>query len=538
MASPLPPSSDLLAQVTDLNARAEQRLRINPRETVELAGRALELARSTNLRQTQPRSLFLKGTASVALARFEDAEQTLGEAVGLAEELGQPELQFRCVNGLGTIAHTRGQYGKAFGQYHRYLAYARSANDRNAEVRALGNIGMLYFEMGELPRALEIGRKVLSIAELTGNTLACAVSAMNVAEPELLLGKYELALDVAAHWRPLAAEHGFEVQATMLQGLEGAAKLALGRHAEALIDLEAAVSAARTQGDVLESCGILISLGEAYIALGRLSEAEAPLKEAFERTRAAASVALELRAARVLLLFYEARKMPAQALEFAHSVIRLQEHIHQERLSRRTEVLAVEFEIDQLRSQADLERQKTEALEQSNALLKRLQENLQHEATHDALTGLYNRRHFLELLETTLADCRTEERRFGIAYLDLDEFKPVNDTYGHTAGDALLVELARRLAEATRSKDVLARLGGDEFAVIIVDIKEPHDAERKAQRLANALRKPVQWEGVKLQCSVSIGVATFPEHGTTATELLHQADSAMYKNKRQRVLQR
>jgi diguanylate cyclase (GGDEF)-like protein len=201
-------------------------------------------------------------------------------------------------------------------------------------------------------------------------------------------------------------------------------------------------------------------------------------------------------------------------------------------------VLAVEFEIDQLRNQAELERQKTEVLQESNALLQRLQENLQHEVTHDPLTGLYNRRHFLELVEQTLIECRENKRRFGIAYLDLDAFKPINDNHGQTAGDALLVEIARRLADATRAGDVLARLGGDEFAVIVKDIKEAKDAERKAQRLSQALKNPFFWNGLTLQCSVSVGVATFPEHGLTATELLHQADSAMYKHKRRRMQQR
>jgi diguanylate cyclase (GGDEF)-like protein len=538
MVNPPSISDACLAELHDLNRQAEARLGANPNETVQIALRAYEAARAANVRETQPKSLFLRGTALVLLEQTDQGEALLVEALNGAEALGQSELQFRCVNGLGTVAHTRGEYGKAFSHYHRYLAYARGAGDRLAEVRALGNIGLLYFEMGELERSLEIGKEVLSIAETLGSPLVSVVCATNLAEAQVLGGDFERALETVRVWRPIAQEHGFHVQEALLQGSDGAAKLGLGRAADALADLESAVERGRHLGNLVDLCGPLISLGECYIALGRTDEADAALCEAHRRCEAARSIALQLKASRVLMTLYESQARHKEALEHARSVLQFQEHIHSERLSRRTEVLAVEFEIDQLRNQAELERQKTEVLQESNALLQRLQENLQHEVTHDPLTGLYNRRHFLELLEQTLIECRENKRRFGIAYLDLDAFKPINDNHGHTAGDALLVEIARRLADATRAGDVLARLGGDEFAVIVKDIKEAKDAERKAQRLSQALKNAFLWNGLTLQCSVSVGVATFPEHGLTATELLHQADSAMYKHKRRRMQQR
>ncbi len=388
--------------------------------------------------------------------------------------------------------------------------------------------------MGEYARSAEIVEQVLAIGRALDRPLLCVVQATNMGQARIDLREFSAALDIVDCWLPVAQRHGFHVQAVLLLAVQGAAKLGLGRPDDALKDLEAAVQEGRRLGDFHEICGPLIDLGEAYHAVGRHDAALQVLNEAVRRCDQVDSLALEAKASRVLVSLHQSLGQFAEALAHAQTLLRLQDHVHTERMSRRTEVLAVEFEIDQLRQKAELERQKMHELQQSNALLHRLQENLQHEATHDYLTGLYNRRYFLQLLEATLVASLDGTRRFGLAFLDLDGFKQVNDTHGHPAGDALLVEIAQRVLRATRSGDVVARLGGDEFAIIMHDIGSSEGVQRHFEKIAQSICESFPWCEGCVRCSVSVGVAIFPRHGRNAAELLHHADAAMYRQKRER----
>ncbi|HXG22146.1 MAG TPA: GGDEF domain-containing protein [Methylomirabilota bacterium] len=149
-------------------------------------------------------------------------------------------------------------------------------------------------------------------------------------------------------------------------------------------------------------------------------------------------------------------------------------------------------------------------------------------AHHDALTGLFNRRRFHEELDNRLAQARRYGAQGALLFIDVDGLKTVNDTLGHQAGDALLSSLAALLRERLREVDVIARLGGDEFAVLIAAPDVRH-ATAVAERLVQAVRlHTAQAANHPLHCTISIGIAMFPQHGATAEELLAHADLALY----------
>jgi len=152
------------------------------------------------------------------------------------------------------------------------------------------------------------------------------------------------------------------------------------------------------------------------------------------------------------------------------------------------------------------------------------------QAELDALTGIPNRAAFARVLRETLAELPSREGGVSVLLIDLDDFKLVNDTLGHAAGDALLVETARRLAGAVRPGDTVARLGGDEFAVIARAMPDPRDADTLSQRLLQVLCRPVQLEGRSVPCGSSIGVAVASDEATD--KLLRNADVALYASKR------
>ncbi|WP_158292296.1 putative bifunctional diguanylate cyclase/phosphodiesterase [Paracraurococcus ruber] len=159
-------------------------------------------------------------------------------------------------------------------------------------------------------------------------------------------------------------------------------------------------------------------------------------------------------------------------------------------------------------------------------------ERIGYLAHHDPLTSLPNRVLLHERLQQAMAVARHNGQSIALLWIDLDRFKAVNDSFGHSAGDALLRELARRLSGAIRATDTVARLGGDEFIIIQTAMERPQDAESLAARLITLLSEPVDLEhGRQAVVSASIGIAVFPEDGATCETLLANADLAMYRVK-------
>lgn len=163
---------------------------------------------------------------------------------------------------------------------------------------------------------------------------------------------------------------------------------------------------------------------------------------------------------------------------------------------------------------------------------KRGDERIHFMAHHDDLTGLPNRAFFKERMAKTLYQARSNGRKVTVAYLDLDNFKDINDGLGHAAGDEILKEVAARMANGVRASDMVVRLGGDEFLVVLVH-QSGHDGGimRRLRDLQKAVVKPILIEVKQIAVTCSIGVASFPSDGSTAEELLANADRAMYRAK-------
>ncbi len=172
-------------------------------------------------------------------------------------------------------------------------------------------------------------------------------------------------------------------------------------------------------------------------------------------------------------------------------------------------------------------------LEQEILRRREVEQQLIHDAKHDALTGLPNRSMFTERLAQAVRHVRRHGRdQFALLFIDLDRFKQINDTLGHLEGDRFLIETARRLASCIRENDTLGRLGGDEFVVLLDDINSPRDAEEVAERILTQLSEPFQLGDSLFQSGASIGVAVSGRsYQDTAESILRDADCAMYQAK-------
>jgi diguanylate cyclase (GGDEF)-like protein len=165
---------------------------------------------------------------------------------------------------------------------------------------------------------------------------------------------------------------------------------------------------------------------------------------------------------------------------------------------------------------------------QVNEALKENEKLLLYVSQHDHLpacpTGCYS----VHRLQQEIAIAKRDKKYFAIMFLDLDEFKPVNDKYGHGVGDLLLKETAKRIQNCVRESDTVGRFSGDEFIVLFRAIEHKQDAMAVAEKIRHALNQPFEEAGQNQQISSSIGVAIYPDHGTDEVQLLKNADNAMY----------
>ena len=162
---------------------------------------------------------------------------------------------------------------------------------------------------------------------------------------------------------------------------------------------------------------------------------------------------------------------------------------------------------------------------------KSTEEQLLKYAHHDPLTGAHNRLSFNERFKHDLLLAKRNNGILALIYFDLDEFKPINDTCGHQAGDQILKTVSDRIVNSIRDTDILARVGGDEFVVVLSQIQTEEDAEKVANSLRYLIREPVKFKDLHLSVDVSVGVAIFPRDGSSEHELLEIADKAMYEHK-------
>jgi len=156
----------------------------------------------------------------------------------------------------------------------------------------------------------------------------------------------------------------------------------------------------------------------------------------------------------------------------------------------------------------------------------------EHQALHDPLTGLPNRTLFSERIGQAIREAQRSKTKLAVALIDLDRFKEVNDSLGHSAGDHLLINVGERMADALRASDTVARLGGDEFGLLLPELKGAHDALPVLERLQAALEDPIHVQSLPIGIEASIGIAIYPDHGEDAQILIQRADVAMYDAKR------
>jgi len=180
---------------------------------------------------------------------------------------------------------------------------------------------------------------------------------------------------------------------------------------------------------------------------------------------------------------------------------------------------------------ANANQQLEQKVQERTAELTNANQHLQFLATHDNLTGLPNRFLFFDRLDQAIRKNRRQKHRFALLFIDLDDFKKVNDSYGHVTGDKVLQKVAEFLEHTVRDSDTVARLAGDEFTVILDNVRSKANVQAIVKKIINAVSQPIETEQATIVITMSIGISLYPDHGEDAELLLRKADAAMYQVK-------
>ncbi len=262
---------------------------------------------------------------------------------------------------------------------------------------------------------------------------------------------------------------------------------------------------------------------EAWFILGLSQSMATVLKESDDLGEAILRIVLAFSAIAVLLAALLARAVTGPLDQMVHAVKRFAAEPARQPLpiARQDEIGVLARSFDEMQQQIQLQM----------STLQNKQRELDHLASHDALTGLPNRRVFLDRVEHALARARRAELQMAILFVDLDHFKEINDNLGHAVGDVMLLAVSDRLRATVRAADTVARLGGDEFIILVEDVDSVEAVALIARKIIESLATPLSYREQELTVGASIGIALYPHDGCTTTEIVASADQAMYRAK-------
>ncbi|HEX5869703.1 MAG TPA: diguanylate cyclase, partial [Longimicrobium sp.] len=457
------------------------------------------------------------------------------DALEIQRATRDPVGESNSLSHLGHAAYLVGDYGSSLDYHQASLALREQTGDRAGVGYSLINVGIIHGQLGEPERVRDHMTRALEILE-ADDPQAAAVCLANIGNAYADQGLHDQALDYLQRAVERLRAVGHADEASCLSDV-GRIHQARGADQEARAYYLRALELARGRDARIYQPEILIRLGGLE---ARLGEADAGLDHLHEALRIAEAQGARQQvyaAHEALAHAYELRSEPAKALEHYRAYHHAWRDVFSTETNLRIQSALLQGEVRQSRREAEILRQKNEALSQADDEKARLLDQLRAQATElerqtreDALTGLSNRRHLDRLLDAEWERALRFGRALTVAMLDLDRFKGVNDRFSHAAGDEVLRVVARILRDHTRGVDVVARYGGEEFCLVLVETRK-----EDAMRLCDRLREMVagyDWSAIHpdLTVTLSAGLGSIDE-AETPDDLLGIADARLYNAK-------
>lgn len=457
------------------------------------------------------------------------------QALAAVDSVSQPTLKIQLFNNIGATYTHLGNFAEALDYHLHALKIARNIGARTLEVSVLGSIGLTYTSANNPTQALENYQKAIQLSRELGDQRNEAILLNNVTLAHLKLQDHAQALASILRSLELARELAMFPLEVAVLGTVGEVYLAMNDHQHAVAYLQQSLISSRRFGLRYAEFWDLISLGKIAHHQYEDESALVYFQHARDVAQDMGSRSEEAECHQLLASIYERREHFKDALDHYKRYLAIKESLFGEEAETRLAVLEVTHEVETAKKDAEIFRLKNVTLQQEIEERKRMQVILEELAITDYLTKLYNRRQFFLLAETEFERTLRYHHPLSVAMFDIDHFKQVNDTYGHTTGDVILFQIARFIQKNIRESDVIGRYGGEEFILLLPET-DSLQAKIATERIREGIAaQPFETEKGAIAITISIGIvgidADACAESSTLDMLIDKADQALYAAK-------
>lgn len=509
----------------------------NPKRALELAREAARLAgenapSSLEHRKVLGRALIAQGKALLELDGYDQAIPCYISALECFNPAVDSAETAEALLGLGSGMMIMGSYPEGLQYLMRALSAFQNLKDQSGEAAVRIQLGKLYLLLGEAEKALPHLETALDLAQYLTDLKLEAPVQVYLSQAFSECGRHQSA--VQAGLRGVEIYQNLGIHRGEVEALNTLGEVYFKRNEYGL-----ALNFFQLSADVAKKFDKRLELVRAYRKIGLIHLAVGNISQSVDSLQSALTLASEINAQvelmechQALAQAYKKAENYPQALEAYENYISVYQIVYNEEKDRRLRTLEVIHEVENARKDAEIYQLRNVALQKEIEERKKAQAALERLATQDPLTGIANRRYFLEIASRVIEQARRYQRPVSIVMIDVDHFKEMNDTFGHKTGDKVLIHITRCMQAALRKVDILGRYGGDEFVILL-----PETTQEGARRLTERLRQAIAQQsitagGVSIPITLSIGLASnVKEPALSLDELLQRADRALYDSK-------
>ncbi len=521
-------------EVDALNALATALIVENIDQADEYAQRAFKLASSRESGEPYKKgvafSLSKLGSISKIRCDYRTALTRLLDAQAMLEALHELDELLDVLNDLGWVYFNIGDFPQAIEVLHKALRFARESGDTAVEARTLNSLGAIYGESGDKEGSIEALNRALKYLENDGETRMRSLILNNLAMTQFEIQAYDDALKSANESLKIARSLQLpDLIASFLDTI-GQIYLAKGdyTHAEKFFNQVQQYY----NGIGTDPGEIKLNLARAAIGQGRLDEAAAWLRQSLESVEARGVNRFSYQIHALLSRIYEDKGDLTRAIAHYKLFHSMRSQVYNEETQMRLGNLMVSQQAETTRIDSEIYSLKNLALRQEISNHRQAVAEMEILATTDSLTGLLNRRHFMTLGGYAFETAFQAGQSLAALMMDIDDFKKVNDRYGHLAGDQVLIDVSAAIQSSLRKEDLLGRIGGEEFAAILPKTGM-FAVQKVAERILRKVAQGITSNGSQgIQITISIGIAQAGEADESLEGLLDRADQALYAAKR------
>ncbi len=494
---------------------------------------------------------------AISEEKYDEAEQHLKEALRLASKTESPRLRGQLLIAHGEMLLERNRVEEAVSSLHEAIELCETTKSKNKLYKAYENLARAMETLGDFPKALDAYKKYSHFrTEVLREDTAQKVRSIQVqAEIERAQQEAEIyrlrntelkektdALEQMNRQIVSISEIGKKVTAslnfkaifyTLYENLKQL--ISYDFFGIALYDEERHELVYRDfyeDGEIKHGRSIRVEADNSFTAWSFQNRKPVLIEHKDEEymkylSRPSKTMGNPCQSIVSLPLMIEDRMLGCFMVQ--HAKVRAYSDSHMKLLEALAPYIAIAIENSLIH---DRLQELNTALSEEKRRMERATLKISHLANHDTLTGLPNRRLLFELVNKAIESAHRTGDKLGVAFLDLDDFKPVNDLYGHAAGDSALVAMGERLKSLLRASDIVARVGGDEFIAVFTNVKDKDAIEATAHKLLEGCAAPLSFAGNTRSFAFSMGIAMYPDDGLSIDDLINKADAAMYSVKR------